>query len=166
MSNDLTAVATLAVITSTHDGTPIGVIKTRLLQTEGVPTIALADGFEASDIDAYVNAPVDGHHGVTCTVIMQHTADWKIPDEIWLAHYTLLCMSVQVAAMTRHKVTCEAFNQELGELPTKPGMVGVAMCIPSYTRPSDTTMNGKPFAQELSRAKETTVERMNRNDRP
>ena len=164
MSNQLTTVATLAIITATHDGTPLGVIKTRLLETEGVPTIAIADGYEASDIDCFVDAPVDGKHGVTCSVIMQHTADWKIPDAIWITHYTLLCMSVQIAAMQRHKITCESFTQELGELPSKPGMVGVALCIPSYTQPDQTTMNGKPFMQELSRAGETTVERMNRND--
>lgn len=163
MSN-ITTVATLAIITATHDGTPLGVIKTRLLETEGIPTIAIADGFEASDIDCFSEAPVDGRHGVTCSVIMQCTANWKIPDEVWLAHYTLLCMSVQVAAMTRHKITCETFSQELGELPSKPGMVGVAMCIPTYTRPEETTMNGKPFLEELSRAGETTVGRMNRND--
>lgn len=162
MSKDLNCVATLAIITATHDGTPLGVIKTRLLETEGIPTIALADGFEASDIDSYVDAPVDGKHGVTCSVIMQQTAEWKIPDEIWLTHFTLLCMSVQVASMMRPKITCESFSQELGEMPCKPGMVGIAMCLPSYTRPSDTTMNGKPFVEELSRTGESTVIRMNR----
>ena len=163
MSN-LNAVATLAIITSTQDGTPIGVIKTRLLQTEGLPIIAMADGYEASDIDCFADAPVDGKHGVTCSVLMQHTADWKIPDAIWIQHYQMLCTTIQIASMQRHRVTCESFSQELGELPCKPGMVGVAMCIPSYTRPDETTMNGKPFVEELSRSGETTVERMNRND--
>lgn len=164
MSKPLTAVCTLAIITATHDGTPIAVVKTRVLQTDGVPTLAIADGYEASDIDCYSDAPIDGQHGISCSVIMQHTAEHCIPDSIWITHYTLLCMSVQVAAMARHKVTCDAFNVELGELPCKPGMVGIAMCLPTYTRPEQTTMNGKPFLEELKRAGSISITGVDKND--
>ena len=164
MSKPPTAVWTLAIITATHDGTPLAVVKTRVLETEGIPTVAMADGYEASDIDCFADAPVDGKHGVTCSVLMQHTGDWKIPDSIWITHYTLLCMSVQIAAMQRHKVTCEPFNVELGELPFKPGMVGVAMCLPTYTNPEQTTMNGKPLFDELARSSITTITGVDKND--
>ena len=164
MSNPVTAVTTLALITATSDGTPLAVLKTRLLQTAGVPTIALADGYEASDIDCFKEAPFDGHHGLTCTAYMQQTADWCIPDALWIEHYKLLCLSIQVASMSRHKVTCEPFSIELGELPCNPGMVSVALCLPNYTHPSETTMNGKPLGEELSRSNSINITGMNRND--
>jgi len=94
-------VPSITIITSTADGQPLALYRTRTIPTRN---LIVADVLEASDLDAFLATPVSNQPGVSVSIHTMEGNAHRIPSIVWHTLWDALTEQLQTRAILRRAV--------------------------------------------------------------
>lgn len=136
------------VITFSQDNQPLHALRTRTSNGANV-----ADTISCSDLDAYIQTPVNHKPGCKAVIFTEEGPDFRNHPDVWNLLWDSLCIRLQMHALMRHS-TCtkkqEALDPRLPDFYTPSGdKRRIVLSLPTDIPFSSVLINGTDLFKQM-----------------